>query len=173
MDVSSGKDYSVNNLNGIKGLTVDYNTILRSLRYALKINDQKVSEIFALNGSSVDAGKVSDMLKKEGDDGFLLVDEKMIRDFLDGLIISKRGPREPGSKALPDQTMNNNMVMKKIRIAFELKEEDMIKVIQDGGFVVSKAELTALFRKKGHKHYRECGDQLLRYFLKGLSNRDL
>ncbi|MDD5404786.1 MAG: DUF1456 family protein, partial [Sulfuricella sp.] len=58
--------------------------------------------------------------------------------------------------------------LKKLRVAFELKEEDMHKVLELAGFGVSKPELSALFRQKGHKNYRACGDQLLRNFLKGL-----
>ncbi len=152
---------------------MDYNTILRSIRYAMKIDDQQVADIFKLNGYNITAGEVGDLLKQEEDEGFVPADDKIIRNFLDGLIISRRGPRKPGTKAVPDEVMNNNMVMKKIRIAFELREEDMIRVIKDGGFVISKGELSALFRKKGHKHYRPCGDQLLRYFLRGLSGRKL
>jgi uncharacterized protein YehS (DUF1456 family) len=34
---------------------------------------------------------------------------------------------------------------------------------------VSASELGGLFRSEGHKHYRPCGDQLLRNFLKGLT----
>ena len=151
---------------------MDYNTVLRSLRYSLKLNDQEMSEIFSLDGYKVEPSRVEDMLKKEGDEGFAIVEEAVLKHFLDGLILQKRGPREPGSKALPEEPLNNNMIMKKIRIALELREEDMLKIIKAGDFTLTKAELSALFRKKGHKHYRECGDQLLRYFLKGLSRRD-
>jgi len=63
----------------------------------------------------------------------------------------------------------NNDILKKIRIALELKEADMLAVFQLAGFPTSKSELTALFRTKGHENYKECGDQLLRNFLKGLT----
>ena len=152
---------------------MDYNTILRSLRYAMKIDDQQVADIFKQNGYNITAEEVADLLKQEEDEGFVPADDKIIRNFLDGLILSRRGPRKPGSKAVSDEVMNNNIIMKKIRIAFELREEDMIRVIEDGGFAISKGELSALFRKKGHKHYRPCGDQLLRNFLRGLSGRKL
>ena len=62
-------------------------------------------------------------------------------------------------------------MLRKLRIAFDLKEEDMLEVLDMGNFRVSKPELSALFRKEGHKHYRECGNEILRYFLDGLTAR--
>jgi uncharacterized protein YehS (DUF1456 family) len=67
--------------------------------------------------------------------------------------------------------MTNNLVLKKLRVAFELKEDDMLAVLHDAGFEVSRPELSALFRAPTHKNYRACGDQLLRNFLKGLTAR--
>ena len=92
--------------------------------------------------------------------------------FLDGLIVHKRGKRElaPGQEPPPPiLAKTNNMVLRKLRIAFDLKEADMLALLELGGFRLSKAELSALFRKEGHKHYRECGDQVLRYFVGGLT----
>ena len=67
--------------------------------------------------------------------------------------------------------MTNNLVLKKLRVAFELKDVDMHAVFQTAGFPVSRPEMSALFRQPGHKHYRACGDQILRNFLKGLTLR--
>ncbi len=61
--------------------------------------------------------------------------------------------------------------LKKLRVAFELKEEDLHAILASVDFPVSKPELSALFRKPGHSNYRTCGDQLLRNFLKGLTLR--
>lgn len=65
--------------------------------------------------------------------------------------------------------MTNNIILKKLRVAFELKDTDMLEIYEKVDFRVSKPELSAVFRKPGHKNYRDCGDQLLRYFLKGLT----
>ncbi|RMO70957.1 hypothetical protein ALQ37_00642 [Pseudomonas syringae pv. aptata] len=67
--------------------------------------------------------------------------------------------------------ITNNIVLKKLRVAFELKEDDMHAILKSVDFPVSKPELSALFRKVGHTNYRACGDQLLRNFLKGLTLR--
>jgi hypothetical protein len=44
----------------------------------------------------------------------------------------------------------------------------MIRVLSLAGLQISKHELSAFFRKPGHKHYRECKNQMLHNFLKGL-----
>ncbi len=147
---------------------MDNNTVLRSLRYALHASDQDMADIFALGGVSLDAEAVETRLRGEDEEGFQAASDSELIAFLDGLILQKRGPSDrPPVK----ETVSNNLVLRKLRIAFELRDDDMIRTIGKGGFVIKKPELSALFRKKGHKHYRPCGDQLLRYFLKGLGSR--
>ena len=67
--------------------------------------------------------------------------------------------------------ITNNLVLKKLRVAFELKDVDLHQIFTAVEFRISKPELSALFRKEGTKNYRPCGDQMLRYFLKGLTQR--
>ena len=148
------------------------NDVLRSIRYALDLGDAKVVEIIKLAGRDIAQSDLANFLKKEDEEGFVECDDEVMVSFLDGLIIHKRGKME--SRPNPDkkpERLTNNTILKKLRVAFELKEEDMHKVLELAGFSVSKPELSALFRTKGHKNYRACGDQLLRNFLKGLTIR--
>ena len=64
--------------------------------------------------------------------------------------------------------MTNNDILKKLRIALKLRDEDIIEILKLVDFQVSKSELGALFRAEDHPNYKECGDQLLRNFLNGL-----
>jgi uncharacterized protein YehS (DUF1456 family) len=152
---------------------MENNAVLRSLRYTLDYDDRKMAETAALGGLPFDPDRMESMLKKEEDEGFESCDNETLVRFLDGLIIQRRGPSD---KSRPDTgrgfALNNNLILKKLRIAFAYREEDMIRTFQKAGFSISGTELTALFRKRGHKHYRDCGDQILRKFLKGLSIRD-
>jgi uncharacterized protein YehS (DUF1456 family) len=68
--------------------------------------------------------------------------------------------------------MTNNDILKKLRIALELRDTDIIEILKLADFEVSKSELSALFRKEDHPNYKECGDQLLRRFLNGLIIRN-
>lgn len=64
--------------------------------------------------------------------------------------------------------MLNNTILKKLRVALELKDTDIIDILKLSDFEITKAQLSALFRKEDHKNYIECQDQILRRFLNGL-----
>lgn len=149
------------------------NDILRSLRYSLNISDATVIKIFKLTGYELSFDQLTNLLKKEDEDGYEICRHYVLAHFLDGMIIYKRGQQE-GKTYEPPKTslfLSNNLILKKIRIALELQEDEMLEILYLAGFVVSKHELGAFFRKEGHHNYRECGDQFLRNFLKGLAIR--
>lgn len=145
------------------------NDVLRSVRYMLDLSDGKVMEIINLAGLDIAKSTVVDCLKKETDEGYQTCNDEALLKFLDGLIIFMRGKDETRPPPPAEKRVTNNIVMKKLRVAFEMKEEHLHGVLQLAGFPVSKPELSAVFRKPGHHNYRECGDQLLRNFLKGLT----
>ena len=68
--------------------------------------------------------------------------------------------------------MTNNEILKKLRIALNLKDTDIIDILKLADFDISKSELSALFRSEDQRNYRECGDQILRRFLNGLIIRN-
>lgn len=149
------------------------NDILRQLRYALNIDDSTMIEIFKLADHEIERTNLTGLLKKEDEEGFVNCGDAVLGYFLDGLILHKRGRKEnkPGETRISDSRLTNNAILKKLRIALELKEDDMLLILKLAEVDMSKSELTALFRKEGHKNYKECGDQFLRKFLKGLSIR--
>jgi uncharacterized protein YehS (DUF1456 family) len=147
------------------------NDVFRRLRYALDLSNPAMVEIFRLSGRDLVPPDFMAMFKKEGEEGYQECSDDVLEDFLDGLIALKRGqrPGEPAPAAHNGKQLANNDILKKIRIALELKEADMLAVLKLAGFPTSKSELSAIFRVKGHENYKECGDQLLRNFLKGLT----
>jgi uncharacterized protein YehS (DUF1456 family) len=147
------------------------NDVLRRVRYALDINDQTMIDIFALSDVEISRDDLLKLLKKDNEAGFVELDNKLLDLFLDGLIVYKRGKQESrsGQPKKPASPLTNNSILKKLRIALEFKEADMLNTLKLADFELSKGELSAFFRQKGHKHYRECGDQILRYFLQGLT----
>ena len=64
--------------------------------------------------------------------------------------------------------LTNNDILKKLRVALQLKDEEIIEICKKADFDVSKSELSALFRREEHPNYKPCGDQFLRNFLNGL-----
>lgn len=149
------------------------NDILRSIRYMLDLSDIRVAEVAGLPDPaySIDKADVQAFLRKEEDPDHRECDDAALAHFLDGLVIHRRG-RNEGEPARPvEKRISNNVVLKKLRVAFELKDVDMHAVFQSTGFPLGRPEMSALFRQPGHKHYRACGDQILRNFLKGLTLR--
>jgi uncharacterized protein YehS (DUF1456 family) len=140
------------------------NDILRRVRYILSFDDSKMISIFGHTGCEVTREQVSNWLKKEVDDSFQKCGDKEFATFLNGLIIEKRG-RKDGPQPEPETELSNNIIFMKLRIAFNLKAEDILEILESEGIIISKHELSAFFRRKGHKHYRECQDQILRNFL--------
>ena len=64
--------------------------------------------------------------------------------------------------------MTNNDIFKKLRVALQLTNKDIVEICKLVDFKVSESELGAFFRREGHPKYRNCGDQILRNFLNGL-----
>lgn len=171
---------------------MDNNDILIRLRYALDIKDTDMVEIFKLGGIDVTKEEVRKILiktKEESLDEEEVEIEKeveentectnfMLESFLNGLITFRRGKLEakPGQSERPVLTLKenrsaNNVVMKKLKVALALTSEDMLEILEEAGVNLSKGELSAVFRKEGHKHYQVCGDRYVRNFLKGLALR--
>lgn len=63
--------------------------------------------------------------------------------------------------------MTNNEIIKKLRIALDLKEPEMQEIFALSGYAINKAELSGIFRKQGHKNYKACSDLVLNHFLNG------
>lgn len=135
----------------------------------LHVNDAKLIEIAGLGGCEVTLEDITCFLKREEEPGYEECPHEVMAYFLNGLIAYKRGSAE-GRPPLPITVpITNNIVLKKIRVAFELKDTDVLELIMKSGLLLTKTELGAFFRNPGHRNYRECGDQFLRNLLKGLT----
>lgn len=146
------------------------NDILRRVRYAFDFNDSTMVAIFAEADFKVTEEQVIAWLKKEDEELFVKMTDTELACFLNGLINTKRGKRE-GEQPQPEDRLDNNMIFQKLRIALNLKAEDILEILQLADFNLSKHELSAFFRKTGNKHYRECNDQVLRNFLQGVQHQ--
>ncbi|MGD9733305.1 MAG: DUF1456 family protein [Desulfamplus sp.] len=177
------------------------NDVLRMFRYSLSIADNTMINIFKLAKCNIDKPQLLNLLKKEGDPDYVSCSTTLLERFFDGLIIYNRGSESDSSqleekpvdqglyrrnedskpdRALqdknssnikPSESLSNNLILKKIRIALDLKQDDMMEIFRLGNVALTKGEFSALFRKEGHKNYKECGDQYLKKFLQGLAVR--
>jgi len=143
------------------------NDILRRIRYTFDFNDSKMIAVFGLADHQVTREQISDWLKKDDDPAYQKFSDIQLAIFLNGLINDKRGKKE-GPQPEPEQRLTNNIIFRKLKIALNLKAEDILEIMDQAGLHISKHELSAFFRKPDHKHYRDCKDQILRNFLKGM-----
>lgn len=147
---------------------MNHNDVLHELMTALKLDDSAVAGLMARGGQPVDAAAVAAFRIRRGDEGAVAMSDDQLRAFLNALIVERRGPSTSPMPTPPPGPMRNNEVLKKLRIAFELKEEGMRAAFAAGGAEFTKGSFNALFRKKGHRNYRECSDALLGQFLAGI-----
>ena len=143
------------------------NDIMRRLRYILDLDDAKMIAVFGAAEQKVTGFQVRAWLKKDDDPDYLECRDATFAAFLNGLINQKRG-KQDGPQPEPEQRLNNNIVFRKLKIAFNLQAEDILSILDLADVRISKHEVSAFFRRPDHKHYRDCKDQILRNFLKGM-----
>lgn len=143
------------------------NDILRRLRFAFDFDDDTMIRLFKLGGQEVTREEVSNWLKKEDAHDHVGIYDKQLAVFLNGLIADRRGVRE-GPQPKAEKTLNNNLIMRKLKIALNFKDEHIVDTLAKANIRASKHEVNALFRKVTQSQYRECKDQFLRNFIYGL-----
>ncbi|WP_448547760.1 DUF1456 family protein [Thalassotalea fusca] len=143
------------------------NDVIRRIRYTLNLKDKQIQTIFAHVERLVTFEQIQSWLLKDEDENFAAITDENLAHFLNGLIIEKRGKKDD---VIPvaEKTLNNNLVLLKLKIAFNLQAEDIINLLKKAEFTISKPELSAFFRKPEHKHFRQCKAQFLRKFLMAL-----
>tara|TARA_B110000211_G_scaffold191023_1_gene217755 strand:+ start:39 stop:536 length:498 start_codon:yes stop_codon:yes gene_type:complete len=151
-------------------ITLTNNDILRRLRYTFNLTDTAMVDIFAAAEATVTTEQVIAWLIKEGEQEFVKISDTEFAMFLNGFINTKRGKRD-GEQPIPESKLNNNIIFMKLRIALNMKAEDVIATLALVDFDLSKHELSAFSRKVENKHYRVCNDQILRLFLTGVQQQ--
>ncbi len=143
------------------------NDILRRIRYTFDFNNRKMLEVFASAGYEAKPSQIIAWLQKDGDPDLVELNDNELAYFLNGFINEKRGKKE-GEQPVPETTLNNNIIFRKLKIALDLKDTDIMEIMKSVGLPVSPHELSAFFRKPDQKQYRICHDQFLRNFLHGM-----
>ena len=146
---------------------MNYNDIMRRIRYTFDFSDSKMIEIFALADYEVTRTQVSNWMKKDDDPAYLNLNDHILAIFLNGFINEKRGKKE-GEQPKSEKHLNNNIIFRKLKIALNLKDNDILEILMLAGLRVSKHELSAFFRNPSQEQYRLCQDQILRNFLQGM-----
>ena len=149
-------------------MQISINEILYRIHKALNLTTEEILEAYKLEAYKMDASHFESLLKRRQDDGFTAATYEELGLFLDGLVTLKRGPSPKKANENEAVELTNNLILKKLRIALELKEAETEIIFGLADVELSKQQLASLFRKEGHKNFKECSDELLMAFLDGL-----
>ena len=146
--------------------------IIKSIRYILDVGEGEIANILKLTDYKPTRKEIEYIFDDTiPEDRKVDTTHELTAHFLDGLIYYKRGKSDKHPPRPIRTPVTNNMVMKKLRVAFKLRDDDILDILKSTGFDISKSELNALFQKENHSNYMKAQDQVLRYFLKGLTER--
>ena len=143
------------------------NDILRRISKTLNVSNEKILAIFTLGQCAVTTEQLTDFFKEKDDSAYQELSDAQLASFLNGLIIEKRGKKD-GPEHPIEQVLSNNAIFNKLKIALSLKADEVLAIFALAELTLSKYELSAFFRNVNHKHYRQCSDEVLSTFLKGL-----
>lgn len=148
------------------------NTAMIKIQAALALTSSDIARAFELGDYTATPEMIAGFLVGyPTDEGYLKCPNRALIAFLEGLIVDRRGPnpKKPKAGAVAETTIDNSDIFKKLRIAMDLHEEDIQILLQKSNVILEKNDFSAIFRKKGHKHYKVCSDPVLDAFLKGIS----
>jgi uncharacterized protein YehS (DUF1456 family) len=143
------------------------NDILRRLRYAFDLSDDQMIKLFDFADYTASRATISNWLKKDSDEDFVVLNDEQLAIFLNGFIISQRGKKD-GKVPVPEKRLNNNVILRKLKIALSYTDEDIVATLAKMDLKMSKHEVNAFFRNYKQEQYRQCQDQVLRKFIYGL-----
>ncbi len=149
-------------------MPIDTNEILYRLQQALGLSLDEMLKAYELAEYPMEQEHLEALLKRRQDKGFHLCSYEELGVFLDGLIILKRGPSPKKANEDDAVPLTNNLILKKLRVALELKEPETELIFNLADVMLSKQELKSLFRKEEHKNFKPCSNALLMVFIEGL-----
>ncbi len=149
-------------------MQLSINEILYRIQKALNLTTEEMLEAYRLEAFPMEASHLESLLKRRQDKDFIPASYEELGVFLDGLVKLKRGPSPQKSNEDEAVELTNNLILKKLRIALELKEAETEIIFGLADVELSKQQLASLFRKEGHKNFKACSDELLMAFLEGL-----
>jgi len=146
------------------------NDTLRRLSTIFNFTEAQTLAVFIQGQCPVNTEQLKAFYKEKDDSGYKALLDIELAAFLNGLIIEKRGQLD-GPARETETLLTNNLIFNKVKIALALKADDVISILESAGLSLGKYELSAFFRNINNKHYRECSDDILSTFLKGLKSK--
>lgn len=146
------------------------NDIFRKITQSLVFDTAQIQALFASSNIDLSDKEVANLLKTDYQPGFEAMPEYILIIFLNNVIDQERGKKADAAAEVIEKhaKISNNDVLKKLRIAFVLHEQDLRDALKLVTIELTKSDLAALFRKAGHAHYKACDDELVLDFIEGI-----
>jgi len=144
------------------------NDVLFKIKKALSLETEEMIKAYALADFEMTEERLESIIKRRQDKGFEEATFEELGVFLDGLVLLKRGPSDKVANEDDVVELTNNLILKKVRVAMELKEPELVILFALAEVELTKRQIGSLFRKEGTKNFKACSDELLNAFLEGL-----
>ncbi len=144
------------------------NDILHRIQTALHLSPEEMTTIFALEAMPMEPAHLKAITAKVGSEGAEVCSYEELGTFLDALIHHKRGTITNPPPADAEIVLDNNLILKKLRIALQLKDPEILIIFGLADRDMSLSQIKDLFRNPAHPKYRSCSDAILNDFLIGL-----
>lgn len=146
------------------------NDIFRKITQSLPLDAAQIQALFAPSDIDLSEKDIANLLKTDYQPGFEPMPDYILIHFLNNLIDQQRGKKPDVETEVIEKhaKISNNDVLKKLRIALVLHEQDLRAALKLVTIELTKSDLAALFRKAGHEHYKACDDELILDFIEGI-----
>jgi len=144
------------------------NDILHRIQAALRLSPEEMIAIFALESMPMEPAHLKAITAKSGSEGAKMCSYEELGTFLDGLIRHKRSTATNPPSPDAEIVLDNNLLLKKLRIALQLKDPEILIIFGLAERDMSISRIKDLFRNPAHPKYRSCSDAILNDFLIGL-----
>ena len=142
--------------------------VIQSLKEALNLNRKQILHIYSLENFIMDSKRLDDILKNPNKKSAKEATYEELGVFLDGLFQYKRGEKPTIPQDI-EVELDNNLILKKIRSALNLKEYEIAIIFELADFKISKSQIKDIFRSNNHPKLKYCDDKTLKAFLEGLN----
>ena len=142
------------------------NAIFCELTQALQLNTAQVKDWFAAIGADIPEAEVDGLIHNTA---ATALPQPLLAQLLDQWVEIQRGPKPiVGDAQAAPKRLSNNDVLKKLRIAYRLQDEDVRQLLKLVTIELTKSDLSALFRKPGQSQFKTCDDEFVLDYIRGL-----
>lgn len=147
------------------------NLVLKRVSAISNLTNRQIANVLKKSNKKLTSATVDLWLLEEEDTNHVPLSSVDLSFFLNGLIIHFRGAREDGFVPEADKDLDNNMIFKKLKIAYDIQTDEIAPMFRAINRRITKNEVASFLRGANHAQYREMKDQYLRNFMSAIKKK--